>query len=218
MKKIMFNDKYGLTKAVLKGRKTQTRRLITLTLHEGNLQNDNLKDVGPDEIFLYEGVWLFKYKRRVYELPKVNCPKYKVGEIIAVAQSYRDIDPIIRDGKNQAHLEYMDSLLPEMKKLAGWANKMFVKPELMPHQILITKVRVERLQDISNDDCLAEGILKEKTAYGEDSYNIKIKNKAWYYGFDTPREAYAALIDKVSSKGTWQSNPYVFVYDFKLIK
>lgn len=39
MQKIMFNDKYGLTKAVLEGKKTQTRRLFTLTLHEGNLHN-----------------------------------------------------------------------------------------------------------------------------------------------------------------------------------
>lgn len=36
-------------------------------------------------------------------------------------------------------------------------------------------------------------------------------------GFDTPREAFAALIDKVSGKGTWESNPYVFVYEFELI-
>lgn len=33
-----------------------------------------------------------------------------------------------------------------------------------------------------------------------------------------PREAYAALIDRISGKGTWESNPYVFVYDFELVK
>lgn len=33
----------------------------------------------------------------------------------------------------------------------------------------------------------------------------------------SPKFAYAALIDKVSGKGTWESNPYVFVYDFELI-
>lgn len=32
------------------------------------------------------------------------------------------------------------------------------------------------------------------------------------------KKAFAALIDKIGGKGTWQSNPYVFVYDFKLIK
>ena len=38
MKKIMFNDKFGLTKAVLDGRKTQTRRLFTLTLHKKQVE------------------------------------------------------------------------------------------------------------------------------------------------------------------------------------
>ena len=37
-------------------------------------------------------------------------------------------------------------------------------------------------------------------------------------GFDTPREAFAALIDKVSGKGTWESNPYVWAYEFELMK
>ena len=45
MKNIMFNDKYGLTKAVLEGRKTQTRRLFTLTLHEGDLHGDFGKEI-----------------------------------------------------------------------------------------------------------------------------------------------------------------------------
>lgn len=43
----------------------------------------------------------------------------------------------------------------------------------------------------------------------------------WAYaknGFDTPREAFAALIDKVSGKGTWESNPYVWAYEFELMK
>ena len=37
-------------------------------------------------------------------------------------------------------------------------------------------------------------------------------------GFDNPKEAYADLIDKINDKGTWESNPYVFVYDFELVK
>ena len=31
-------------------------------------------------------------------------------------------------------------------------------------------------------------------------------------------DAYEILIDKVSGKGTWERNPYVFVYDFELVK
>ena len=36
--------------------------------------------------------------------------------------------------------------------------------------------------------------------------------------FLTPREAFAALIDRISGRGTWQCNPWVFVYEFELIK
>lgn len=36
----------------------------------------------------------------------------------------------------------------------GWDNKMFVRAEHMPHRIRITDIRVERLQDISDEDCL----------------------------------------------------------------
>lgn len=35
--------------------------------------------------------------------------------------------------------------------------------------------------------------------------------------FPSPRYAYASLIDKISGKGTWDSNPYVFAYDFELL-
>ena len=91
---------------------------------------------------------------------------------------------------------------------------MFVAPSLMPHQIQITDVRVERLQDISDEDCLKEGIRK---VVNENNIDVQ-----YYVGhdacFETPREAFAHLIDKVSGKGTWNSNPYVWVYDFGLMK
>ena len=93
---------------------------------------------------------------------------------------------------------------------------MYVKPKLMPHQILITDVRVEKLQDISDGDCLKEGI-------EEFSTHLTASGKAYTFhgvneSYKTPREAYASLIDKVSRKGTWERNPYVFVYDFELVK
>lgn len=94
-------------------------------------------------------------------------------------------------------------------------GKMFVKAEYMPHHIRITDVRVERLQDISDEDCLREGVLfSERYAmpYGIPDYP--------HYGFfyyNTPREAFAALIDKVSGQGTWDSNPLVWVYSFELV-
>lgn len=114
-------------------------------------------------------------------------------------------------------------LWPEMLRAIreiqpDWTNKMFVKADLMPRHIEFTDRKVERLQDISDEDCLKEGIYEDS---GDDEFPPSIfyefeGNKD--NGFDTPREAFAALIDKVSGKGTWESNPYVWAYEFELMK
>lgn len=196
MKKIMFNDKYGLTQAVLEGRKTQTRRIIT---YPKTFKGKNVC-----------GLWVYRWKVDgaiteicMYDEDEISIdggqilPKYKVGEIVAVAQSYNSF--------------YNDECNPNLfPNGAGWTNKMYVKPELMPHYVIITAVSVERLRDISDVDCMAEGI----NYYEQEGFSWCSTGKL----FDTPREAYAALIDKVSGKGTWERNPYVFVYDFELVK
>lgn len=85
--------------------------------------------------------------------------------------------------------------------------------------IKITAVRAEKLQDISEKDCLKEGV------YTISDY----ESEWWLHGCDkpingiyeswpTPRKAYAALIDKINGKGTWESNPWVWVYDYELFK
>ena len=171
----MFNDRYGLTKAVLEGRKTMTRRIA-----EKNLVED------MDGELCWDG----EFKK----------PKYKVGEVVAVAQSYKDaIHP----------LDWVNTLI--YKDEPSWNNKMFVAAELMPHQIRITNVRMERLQDISDEDCLNEGVFLGQF----HTYSYVGRPRC---PFNTPRDAFASLIDKVSGKGTWESNPWVFVYEFELVK
>lgn len=107
-----------------------------------------------------------------------------------------------------------------ISELPGWNNKMFTYPSMMPNKIRITNVRVERLQDISDEECIKEGIIKKWHAPACRNYyyipNVVVKRKDDVY--DTPRESYAALIDRISGKGTWQSNPFVFVYDFELVE
>jgi hypothetical protein len=96
---------------------------------------------------------------------------------------------------------------------------MFVKAKYMPHRIRITGIRAERLQDISDKDCLREGIRKSVVEYGDKKIvqwtYFDEKRTIW---FDSPRDAFAALIDRISGHGTWQRNPWVFAYEFELIK
>lgn len=197
----MFNDKYGLTKAVLEGRKTQTRRIIPKEFF--TLQ----WDVRDDTLVVENECGDF------IDIRNTKFCMFKVGEIVAVAQSYKDCGGFMEDGTPR--WDYISCIVGN--KNAGWSNKMFVKPELMPHQIRMKNVRIERLQDISDEDCLAEGIefdAKAKSFYC--GMNVLNNSKIWLGC--TPREAYAALIDKIGKKGDWERNPYVFVDEFKLIK
>lgn len=223
MKKIMFNDRYGLTPAVLEGRKTQTRRILDPTMFF--IRMETFEGWSKEGI----GSWKASCMKRLYaaqgkELQQMidyalRHSRYKLGETIAIAQRYEDLrkdDEFYRlCGKNGMPLECI-------KYEKGCSNKMFVKADLMPHRIRITNIRVERLQDISEEDCIAEGIRRFGKEYVrfKKEYCYTCQNYAVtdFYSFSTPREAYAALIDKISGKGTWESNPWVFVYDFELVK
>lgn len=224
MKKIMFNDKYGLTQAVLEGRKTQTRRIMKpqpedcSTVHRW-YKSAYWKDKPMSLVVNEDGSVYCKFcgygakleGGSIFRLP------YKVGEIVAVAQSYNSF--------------YNDECNPNLfPNGAGWTNKMYVKPELMPHRVRITAVRVERLQDITDEDCLKEGVVSFEheiptrakqviTRYYPCKYLMdSAKCIGWGRVYDTPQGAYSYLIDMISGKGTWDSNPYVFVYDFELVK
>ncbi len=215
MKKIMFNDRYGLTQAVIEGRKTMTRRVEPICkLVEGWI------DLGYTRIDVVKNgkVRFHDDKTGTYVEEKTI---YALGEIVAVAQSYkdagyecipyRDTDEYLwlrRDGKVVNGV----SITPVCE-----TNKMFTRADLMPHLIQITGIRIERLQDISDDNCLREGIefSHKSQSYYVDSHK-EMGCKAWLGR--SPREAFAALIDKVSGRGTWKSNPYVVVYQFELVK
>lgn len=210
MRKILFNDRFGLTQAVLEGRKTMTRRILKAPrTMEG-------KDV--------YGIYIVKDRAGdVVEVMAIDedgatigniLPKYKIGEIVSVAQKYKDIMPYLADSFRQPSPDYM------MDK-PGYNNKMFVRADLMPHQIRITNIRVERIQDISNEDCLKEGIYLDKTAPScyRPFYTFQGSQECGTpVGYPTAREAFAYLFDKISGKGIWDMNPWVFVYEFELVK
>lgn len=200
MKSIMFNDRFLLTQAVIEGRKRQIRRMEAL----------NMKiSIDVKEIFREFHNNKIQFRLRDAELNTiVVAPQYQIGEIVAVAQWYSDI--------NLANFDECERNTDCYKK---WYNKkMFVKPELMPNRIEITNVRLQRLKDITDEECLLEGIEKEERTDGEYNYIFFDARRERYIRERTPRDAYARLIDAISWKGTWYINPYVFVYDFELVK
>ena len=202
MRKIMFNDAFCLTQAVLSGTKTMTRRLLKVPktcngkeVYSFNILTNNAGTQCVDLVDENGGV-LDSWK-----------PHYEVGEVVAIAQSYKEVYP-------NADFEMVDGNF--MTESAGWTNKMFVKADLMPRHIKITDVKIERLQDISVDDILCEGVWQFY-----DNKNLFYVSKNIGYAPDvaflSAREAFWYLIDHISGKGTWENNPFVVAYSFKLI-
>lgn len=207
---MMFNDRYGLTQAVISGRKTVTRRVIKdawwpIYKIEAEGMRGNIINVIANN-----GKLVIERK----------CP-YKIGEIVAVAQSYRNIlDELESNFFNKEHWEHGAQKRAEyagMIYTPGYSNKMYVRADMMLHQIQIRDLRIERLQDIS-DDYFKEGItLLASADDGRIQWGYADEHLR-YYMFDSPREAFASLIDKVSGKGTWDRNPFVWRIEFQLVK
>lgn len=216
MKKIMFNDKFGLTKAVLEGRKTMTRRMIKQPPYENFDIAFPLPDVAFDEKHPLCGAFCWVNKDNPEEHTDWIRPQYKVGEEVAVAQAYTQIF----SDEFFTH-EQENGLIKEVEKLsAGCTNKMFVKAELMPHRIRITNVSLEKLQDISDEDCLKEGIVKWTKDDKVFKYDLDDRFEIFHWSEmpKEPKTPFSVLIDAISGKGTWEKNPYVFVYGFELVK
>ena len=195
MKKIMFSDAFCLTKAVLDGTKTMTRRAVPQSLLD--------KYDAWYEDFIYKPIGEEKYLSvDEYVLKRT---RYKVGEIVAIAQSYHTLN---KSGYTAP--EWLDHVC---ESSAGYENKMFIRADLMPHHIKITDVKVERLQDISDEDIMCEGIYR----FGKSVYAFERKAEGYLSIFPTAREAFASLIDKISGNGTWERNPWVVAYGFELV-
>lgn len=199
MQKKCFNQKYGLEQAVLDGRKTMFRNFVPIGLYN---QTD-WKAVG-------EGDFEATVDGEEYYHDIRDCGKYRIGEVVAIAQAYKDLE----------YVYFEDWLLDKDWFKKGWNNKTLVRAYIMQHHIKITDINVEHLQDISDEECLKEGVYPIKS---EDAPQIN-ETGVIYYTFSgvtgiwtTPRKAFAALIDKVSGKGTWERNPYVFCYSFVLV-
>lgn len=97
---------------------------------------------------------------------------------------------------------------------------MYVRNDLMPHHIRITKVTPCRLQDITNEECLREGISSYQQ--GNDTYynctGIYIKGHPGVLTpFRTAKDAFFMLINKLNGWGYWNQNPSGYAYEFELI-
>jgi hypothetical protein len=209
MKKIMFNKHLGLQQSVLDGTKNMTRRIIQAPRKFKGVEDTMLefnRRIGAS--IFYDCVVC---DGGGHELGQMPLP-YEVGEVVAIAQAYKEIIALVSSTITPHSHDWM-------REEKGWDNKMLVKARYMQHQIQITDLWFERLQDISDEDIMREGIHEGEFMNTWDRFYYDMwGDVANHITFRTPREAFASLIDRVSGRGTWESNPWVVAYSFNLIK
>lgn len=206
----MFNDRYGLTQAVLCGRKTMTRRMCK-EYKTGELILEGGVEGGVEEWRYYPAENLVEFVMKDGSVKVCELP-YRAGEVVAVAQAYKKFllfnHAVIENGKQTT-----------AGTTKGWTNKMFVRADLMPIKIQITDMYIERLQDISDADCMKEGVCKFDYGFYVPCL-YRIPSRGVLYSFKTPRESFATLMDKpgVGQKNIWGFNPWVVVYEYRVKK
>ncbi len=203
MKKIMFSTEYGLQQGVIAGTKTMTRRVDKKLNHPlvTDISEWGIDDKGKCYLVITYSTGLTE---DVY-------PPYQIGEEIAIAQPYKTLIEqgySCRKSDGWVNEKYIVS--------AGYQNKMFVSAEYMPHRIRITDIKVERLQDISEEDAMKEGVEKWMDGYIVTGIMERHgQNNAW---FKSPRDAFFRLFTKLCGYKAWNSNPWVYAYTFELVR
>ena len=224
-----------MVRAILEGRKTQTRRIMKLTGGNklGVWESDH---IGGDGCKYADGSLVPKMPCISHtRTGAVHVPPIMVGDLLWVRESWRplagygawdllifyaadDVTIHLKDGD----VDVGDWSFPKAAKngnvpsifMPRWASRITLE---------VTDVRVQRLQDISEEDAIAEGIeyYKDRMAEGWVSYEPK-SNPYHYRYFADPRDGFRTLWDSINSKRdegkySWKSNPWVVAYTFKPI-
>ncbi|HHE4779055.1 hypothetical protein [Escherichia coli] len=196
---VVFND--DMVRAILEGRKTQTRR------HVKNVRADNCLVIRKPT----------KKRNGVYThvmdaLEHGLCPFGNVGDRIWVRETFNafwldnDVIQEIKDGVSLASelCDYKADYSDSSKPAEGWTPSIHMPRWASRILLEITDVRVERLHDMSEADAKAEGA-------SPVTYKITPPEAVYRVGFgDIWRGIYG--------QENWLSNPWVWVIEFKRIK
>lgn len=193
----------------VKGIKTETRRIIT----KQPLENESIKPFVKGFFGIYHKVG------GIDNLKLTLKPRYNVGDILYLKEPYYILESKQIEYRYEPTFFLEGCVMPKWQ----WKNKLFMPAYAARHFIKVTAVRAERLQDISDEDCIKEGI--EICKYDTRHFVNDIWGKSKLDGtwentrtlYDTPKQAYKALINAIDGKDTWDNNPWVWVYDYELI-
>lgn len=203
-----------MVQAILAGRKTQTRRVIKMDdLLESpdrfvSAGDSREWDVPRPAIKYDDRIWFAWQPKNSNARTWIERCKYKPGDLLWVRES-------VNKGQNgQVHYK-ADELGPLNE--VRWTPSIHMPKAAARIWLEVTNVRVERLQDISEDDAVAEGTGSGfQMNAGWPDYT-QIKNGICEVTQDSARMSYATLWESINGPESWEANSWVWVVEFKVL-
>lgn len=186
-----------MVQAILAGQKTMTRRIL------------KVKGCKP---FVPDNTWDID---TISKWNKDYHPYGKVGDILWVRESY--YEPIF-EGLNGKY--YYKADLEKQGWNFKWKPSLFMPKDACRLFLEITDIRIERLQEISDEDCKSEGIKREIfTPIGEECYYFYPCNDLRDDSYlDSPKTSFYSLWKSINGQQSWDDNPFVWVISFKVVE
>ena len=205
-----------MVRAILSGRKTQTRRVVKWPLLS---PSDGVKK----RLLICDDVPLLrKILQGPFRHPHTRfCPYGLPGDRMWVKETHFEsrkwrhapLFAAAPDFIYRADYDYRE----ELSSVIGchhWRPSIFMKREASRIALEIVSVRVERLQEISEGDAVAEGIEPVQMPTGEVMYDNHLERGAM---MARAVSSYASLWESINGAGSWSLNPWVWVVEFKRI-
>jgi hypothetical protein len=208
MKELPILFKGPMVRAIIEGRKTQTRRVVKpqpILLHGGSVVEWRLKKDAIERfaVDMASAVMVpfsrYKVGMRLW-VRETWAEEYNMGRWTGV-YLYRECDEAI-------DIEHRTDWRPSIH-MPRWASRLSLE---------VTEVRCERLQDISEEDAIAEGVGHGFQMNGGWPDYEHIKSGVCELSQDTAQMSFATLWDSINRKKyPWDANPWVWVITFRKV-
>lgn len=225
MKEVPMLFSTPMVQAILEGRKTMTRRVV-----KPQPGIDVFQVLAPGrDVFTtkWEKADYWTFTDGSLQAPIVEnrkCPYGKVGDVIWVRESYK-IDGSMNHGESVLGVTYkaggrwIQNDSKEVfeifhKSKGGWRPSIHIPKAAARIWLQVEDIKVERLQDISEEDAVAEGLKVQQTKLGESYFDY---TTGYHNGLFKPRASFRTLWQSLHSPESWEANPWVWAVKFKVL-
>lgn len=202
-----------MVQAIMAGRKTMTRRLV-----KPQPADDTEIAFMPNEPLNWQGEWCpYMWMTEEGESVAKHCPYGQPGDLLWVREKFTIIgSDIVRGGEGEILEEnhiycFKGQKLPHIENLYKWKPSIHLPKAAARIWLEVINVRAERLQDITEEDAIAEGVEQNRDGSWHDYIAT---DRLWQ---DAAKPSFISLWMKINGDESWKANSWVWVVSFKII-